>query len=60
MPDTDSSQPTPEKRPPVSRIEEGSFAFKWVIPVVLIAAVLVTLILLVATFAVLFDILPRG
>ena len=60
MPDSDNSQQNPEKRPPVTRIEEDSIAFKWVIPAVLIAAVVITLILFVAAFAVLFDILPRG
>lgn len=60
MSDSQASDPTPEKRPPVTRIEDGSFAFKWVIPAVLIAAVVITLILFVAAFAVLFDVLPRG
>jgi len=60
MAEIQPSDPTPEKRPPATRIKEDSFAFKWAIPALLIAAVVVTLILLVAAFAVLFDILPRG
>ena len=43
-----------------TRIEQDSIVFKWVVPALLIVLGLVTVLLVFAAAAVLFDVFPRG
>lgn len=49
-----------EKRPKVTRIEGESATYRWLIPAALILVAIITLLLIAASVAVIFDVLPRG
>jgi hypothetical protein len=48
------------KRKPVTRIDEDSATFKWVVPVGLILLGLIMVGLFLASIAVLLDVFPKG
>ena len=59
---SDSQPPSADRVKPAkaTRIDEESRTFKWLVPAALILISLITVILLVASAAVILDILPRG
>ncbi len=48
------------KREKVRRIDQNSATFKWIVPASLITLSVIMLVMVLASLAVIFDILPRG
>ncbi|HEC21630.1 MAG TPA: hypothetical protein ENI95_01795 [Chloroflexi bacterium] len=60
---TSDTSPEPARRegpPRATRIREDSATFRWVVPAILIILTAVTIVLILAALAVLFDVFPRG
>lgn len=49
-----------EERPKAARIDGKSTTYRWLIPAALILVGIVTVLLIAASVAIIFDILPRG